>query len=115
MLNLIFLIIFLISLIGIGIILIRKIPVLVQLSPQKVAKPEIFRKLKNKVKNIKNNRPLKNFSSEILLQKILSKIRILTLKTENKTSCWLGKLRKRSSVKKKKFSDDYWQKIRKEK
>lgn len=98
-----------IGLIGMGVILIRKAPVLAKLSPVEIAGPGISQRLKEKVKT---NGFLRTFSGEILLQKILSKIRVLTLKTENKTGNWLGKLRQRSLKKKKKFSDDYWKKLR---
>jgi len=36
----------------------------------------------------------------------------LTLKTENKTACWLARLRQKN---KSKFSEDYWKKIRRKK
>lgn len=112
MIELITLITLFIGLIGMGVILIRKIPVLTKLSPQEIAGPGIFQKLKDKVKN---NGALKTFSGEVLLVKILSKIRVLTLKTEDKTSDWLGKLHQKSLKKKKNFSDGYWQKLKKKK
>lgn len=98
-----------ISLIGMGLILIRKIPVLSELSPQKIEGPGILGKLKDKVKS---NGALKTFSGEVLLQKILSKIRIITLKTDKRTSTWLTRLRQKSLKKKNNFSDDYWKKIK---
>ena len=94
---------------GIAVIMYRKIPVLVQLS-----ETPIFPNFKSKIQKIKEK--IKNFKSfkvssfEILLQKILSKIRILTLKIESKTSSWLQKLRKKSQTKKE--NDQYWQKIK---
>jgi len=109
MFNLIVLIIFFISLIGVSVIILRKIPFLSELSAQEIESQGTFRKLKDK---IQNNGFSKNFSSEILLQKILSKFRVLTLKTESKTNTWLSKLRQRSLKKKKEFQDDYWQKIK---
>ena len=112
MVELIATIILAISLIGMSVILIRKIPILSELSPQKIEGPGILGKLKNKVKS---NRTLKTFSGEILLQKILSKVRILTLKTDKRTSTWLRELRQKSLKKKNNFSDDYWKKIKKEK
>ncbi len=113
MLNFILLFIFLGSFIGICFIIIRKIPILVELSPQEIENPGIFWKLKNK---IKVNGFLEFFSSkEILLQRILSKFRILTLKTENKTGSWLNKLRQRSLEKKKCFPDDYWKGLKRKK
>ena len=101
------------SLLGMVVILFRKIPVLVELpevSPRKKRQkvPGFFQKGIEKIKKIG---PFKSFSFEIFLQKLLSKIRILTLKTDNKTSNWLQKLREKS--KKEKENDDYWQKLKK--
>lgn len=98
------------SFIGMGVIIFRKIPVLSELAPESVRGPGVLTRFRDK---IKNSKILKSFSKEILFQKILSKIRILTLKTDNKTSNWLAKLRQRTLEKKNKFSDDYWKKIRK--
>lgn len=109
MIELITTIILFIGLIGMAVILFRKIPLLTELSPEEIKEPGAFGKIKEK---IKNNGTLKSFSGELLLQKLLSKIRILTLKTDKKTDSWLTKLRQRSLEKKKKFSDDYWKRIR---
>ena len=110
MIELIATIILVFSFIGMGVILFRKIPVLVELPvlPQKKACPIIL-KFKEKIKTLN---PFKNFSFEIFLQKILSKIRILTLKTDNKTSNWLQKLRERAR-KKKLENDNYWEELKK--
>jgi len=99
------------SLLGMGVILFRKIPILVKL-PEVIERPagENFWLILKKIKNIPG---LRSFSFEIFLQKILSKIRILTLKTDNKTSNWLQKLRERSLRKKSKGNDNYWEEIKK--
>jgi len=110
MIELIAAIILFIGLIGTGVIIIKKIPVLCELSIQEVKKPGVLRRLRGK---IRDNGTLESFSTELLLQKILSKIRVLTLKTDKKTGAWLTKLHKRSLKKKNKFSDDYWKRIRK--
>ena len=102
-------IIFFVSLIGMGVIIFRKIPALAELSPQEI-KPGSLRGFREK---IKNNKTLKFFSGELLLQKILSGIKVLTLKTENKTSDWLANSHRRLLKKKDKFSDDYWKKVKK--
>lgn len=99
-----------IGLIGMAVIIFRKIPVLSELEMEPVKGPRVLNRFREK---IKNSKVLKSFSKEILFQKILSKIRILTLRTDNKTSNWLVKLRQRALEKKNKFSDDYWKKIRK--
>ena len=101
---------FLIGLIGMGIIFIRKIPVLAKLSPEEIKEAGALRKITRK---IKDNGTFKSFSGELVLQKVLSKIRIITLKTDNKTGIWLAKLRQRTLKKKNKFLDDYWQKVKK--
>ena len=67
-------------------------------------------KLKEKIKILN---PFKSFSYEIFLQKLLSKIRILSLKTDNKTFNWLQKLREKSQKKKNLENDNYWEEIKK--
>lgn len=105
MIEIIFTIILFVGLIGMSVIIFRKIPVLLELKPEEI-KPGALEKIKEK---IKNNGTLRSFSKEILLHKILSKFRILTLKTENKTSAWLKQLREKN---KNKFSEDFWDKVR---
>jgi len=99
-----------ISLIGMGVILWRKIPVLINLSEVLPEKEEPFSsKLKKKIKEFG---PFKNFSYEVFLQKLISKIRILTLKTDSQTFNWLQKLKER--VKDKKLeNDNYWDELKK--
>jgi len=103
------LIILIVSIFGLGVITYRKIPLLLEL-PETAPSQFNWQELLIKIKNLL---PFRNFSFEVFLQKILSKIRILTLKTDSKTSSWLQKLRERSQ--KKKFSQDenYWQEIKK--
>ena len=113
MVELIALLVLFSSFLGMTIIIVRKIPVLAQL-------PEVptgfdFKIIKIKIQKIaekiKNFKYLEIPSFEILLQKILSKIRILTLKIENKTGNWLQKLREKTQ--KKKENDKYWEKLTK--
>jgi hypothetical protein len=99
------------SLIGIGVIIFRKIPVLVKLPevlPQK-EESKLFLRLKEKIKILN---PLKSFSYEIFLQKILSKVKILSLKAENKSSNWLKRLRMKAKIRKN-LDPDYWEEIKK--
>lgn len=97
------------SLVGMGVILFRKIPILVEL-------PEVPGGFNFKIKilgikeKIKNSKYFKLPSSEIFLQRVLSKIKILTLKVEKKTSFWLQRSREKS--KKKKENDKYWQELK---
>lgn len=99
MLNLIALIVFLCSLVGLGFIIYKKIPTLNSLPK------EAYNKInwKNIFLKLKNSSFLKNFyfNFNIFLQKLLSKIKVLTLKIENKVSQWLQELRKRSQKNKK--------------
>jgi hypothetical protein len=107
-------IIFFIGFIGMFVIIFRKIPILAELPTQARQKDSSVREEKLKIlRTIKEKTGIKLFSSEILLQKMLSKIRILTLKTDNKTSAWLTKLRQKSIKKKNNFSDNYWQNLKK--
>ena len=93
------------SLIGMAAIVRRKIPFLLDLSFQE-ANSSIFVKLKDRAK--KNS-----FSKNALLQKFLSRVRILILKSDNKTNEWISRLRQKSQKNKTKFSDSYWDKLRK--
>jgi len=72
--------------------------------------------LANKIKEtsfVKKFALPKDFSPEIFLQKILSKIRVLVLKLDHKTSAWLQTLRERAKKRTFLKSDDYWQKLKK--
>ena len=95
-----------ISFLGMIWILFQKIPVLIQLSERPEGESFIW-KLKKKGQSIF----VKKFSYEIFLQKILSRIKILTLKIENKTSDLLQKLREK--YKRRKGDDNYWENIKK--
>lgn len=97
MLEIIAIIVFVISLGGVVFIIRRKIPVLVEL--QEVA-PVSFKVEKERFRLI-------------FMQKMLSKIRLLVLKTDNKTNEWMKRLREKSKENKTKFSEDYWNKLRK--
>ena len=106
--------VFFLSLGGAGVIAYRKIPLLIEL-PDVVEKDGVMKWpsiVKSKIKNIDF---VKNFSYEIFLQKILSKFKVLTLKTENKTSNWLQELRERHKNKKVLEDDHYWDEIKKRK
>lgn len=101
------------SLLGMGIIILRKIPVLSELPEIPVDRinwKDILLNLKERIKNLS---PFKSFSHEVFLQKILSKIRILSLKSENKIGSWLQKLRERAQKKKNLENDSYWEEVKK--
>ncbi len=98
------------SLLGMILLFIRKIPLLAEIS-EIVENPRenFWLRFKNKITNL---RFLKFFSFEKFLQKTLYKIKILTLKTENKITAWLQRL-KENSQNKKLGDDNYWQKLKK--
>lgn len=109
--ELIALIILIASLLGIGVISFRKIPVLLTLPEIEIRKEEgLILKLKKIIERIN---PFKNFSYEIFLEKILRKVRIFTLKTDNKTFNWLRKLKEKYQKKKIGKKDNYWEEIKK--
>jgi len=110
MAELIALLVLICSFLAIATIVVRKIPVLIQLEeiPTSFGLKIRIQKLAGK---IKFSRYLKMPSPEILFQKILSKIRILTLKIENKTESWLQKSREKTQ--KKKENDKYWRELKK--
>jgi hypothetical protein len=105
MLEIIFVIVFVIGIIGMALIIWKKVPALMELVPQEEG-PSIFNKIKNKFK-------IKFSPKDIFLHKLLLKIRILILKTDNKTSEWVKVLREKTVKNKEKFSEDYWQKLKK--
>jgi len=102
-------IIFSISFLGLAAIILKKLPILAELPVKEIEEDKILKKIRKKVIGKK----IKFTSGNIVLQKALSKIRILTLKTDKKTSLWLSKLRQKSIEKKESFSEDYWQKLKK--
>ena len=95
--NLIALIVFIVSLIVVGVIIYKKMLILKEL-------PELAEKSKsteNKTLFL-FNALLRSCSARVFekyLQKILSKIRVLSLRIDSKTFNWLQKLRKRSQEK----------------
>lgn len=101
------------SLTGIGAILIRKIPLLKEAAFQQVEildEKSIFSKLKDKILSFKI------FSSpELFLQKILSKIRVFTLRFEKKVEDQLKNLREKAKEKNNLGKDNYWDEVKKKK
>jgi len=106
MYDLIAAIILTISILGISIILLRKIPILTDLPEvaEKSQKGGLALKLKKKVEDI--------LPKEIILQKTLSHFRILMLKIEKKTDNLLQKLRKKSKEKKESNNKEEWQDLK---
>ena len=105
-------IILLISFVGLLIIIFRKVPHILALPIKEADASKIssLSQLKNK---LKNSVSVDSVSIENLLQKILSKARVFTMKTENKTATWLESLRQRSKNKNEVHDDKYWEGIKK--
>ena len=101
------------SLASLGYVVGRKIPLLLQFPAMRQGDSlrEMFHNAKKK---IQSSARLKAVSSPyMILQTLLSRARIFSLRTENKTSQWLESLRKKAQEKKAVFSDDYWQQLKK--
>ena len=111
MVELIATIILIYSLFGIGVIVLKKVPILLTLPENLPQKESFISKVKERLKRANSFR---NFSYEIFLQKILTKIRILSLKVDHHTFNWIQKLREQSKERNLKRIDDYWEKIKKE-
>jgi len=109
MISIVAAIIFLATSSVIVLMILRKIPALAELSVRPNEGRRFFERVRD---SLQNNKKLKSISSEIFLQKLLSRLRILILKFDNKTSSWLMKLRQKSSEKKNGFSEDYWKKLK---
>ena len=103
--------ILIVSFLGMLVIFLRKLPVLISL-PQEIGGPQeslLFR-LKDRILKI---RPFRSFSFEFFLQKVLSKIRVLSLKIESKTANHLQQMREKSREQKGRENDNYWQELQK--
>lgn len=97
------------SLTGIGLILIKKIPLLKtapEIETESIETKSSFPKIKNWTKS------LLSFSPNLILQKILSKIRVFTLIFERKVENKLQRLREEAKAISVKRIDDYWEKLK---
>jgi hypothetical protein len=113
MIELIFIIILVVGFLGMTVVLWRKAPALSRLpEPADTLSSVLFSKIKEKTMNFPG---VKDFSYELYLQKILSKISVFTLKTDSKTSNWLEKLRQKNNEKNHSPNDDYWEELKKAK
>ncbi len=113
MIQLIATIILLGSFVSITVMVIRKIPALVQLplssSSQKGFVSSLWQRIKSKITETPS---LKGFSGEKLLHRFLSKIKIFALRTESKAEKYLQQLRKKSKNQKQESDDNYWQELK---
>ena len=113
MAGLISIVILFLSLAGMAVILLRKMTVLGKLPERDFAfGNSLVCGLRGGLKKMP---VIKGFSYELYLQKVLSKIRVLTLKTENKTGSWLERLRQKNCKKNHTNNDGYWDTLKKAK
>ena len=113
MVQLLSIIVLFLSLAGMAVILLRKMPVLGKLPERDFAfGNSLVCGLRGGLKKMP---VIKGFSYELYLQKVLSKIRVLTLKTENKTGSWLERLRQKNYQKNQTNHDSYWEALKKAK
>ena len=104
------------SLAGIVILVTKKMPRLAELTDNTAAKKAdavgqpVMGWLGERLKRVPG---MKDFSYELLLQKVLSRVRVLTLKLENRTGSYLQKLREQAVQKKQEeLNDDYWKNLK---
>ena len=100
------------SLIGIGIILIRKIPILVRIPETEIEEFDWRDSLLKAKERVKGS---KFFSPNLDLEKVASKIRVLNLKVSKTTEDQLQKLREKSKKGKNREKDNYWEELKKTK
>lgn len=101
------------SLIGMGTILVRKIPLLVEM-PEEEAEGIDWKVLI--LKPLKwLNRRLKILSPGIYLEKISSEVKKLTLVADRKTESKIQKLRKEVKERKSRRNDNYWEELKRAK
>jgi len=112
---------------GILAVIVKKIPVLKEVEPVPLPKKESpFVKIKKQFVNLNPARLVSLTGFNAFAQKVLSKIRIFSLRLDNTISSWLEKLRqKRIKESNKKINkskegednnsqkkDDYWEKLK---
>ena len=97
------------SFLGLSVLVSRKVPELKEMPEPEVVliKKDLRKKIKEKTKEVlKENAGI----LESMLHKLLSKIRIMSLKVDKKVSDWITKLRNRSLARTKDL-DNYWKEI----
>ncbi|MDP2637209.1 MAG: hypothetical protein Q8P03_01200 [bacterium] len=95
------------SITGLAYLISRKVPALLSVSTQ--SDESLVATLKN---GVEDSTVFKWFTSpEILLQTLLSKVRIFALRLEGKADEWLVGMRKKSQEESKKFTQGYWKEV----
>lgn len=108
--ELIAVIIFLGSCFAAAAILIKKIPILAQLPEIDYPKKDWKGFLDARIRYLADY--FGKIRYEVVLQKILSRVCVLTLKAERKASHWLQKLREKEKNKRATESDNYWDRFK---
>ncbi|XOB42273.1 MAG: hypothetical protein ACKKMP_02830 [Candidatus Nealsonbacteria bacterium] len=102
------------SSIGLGAVIFKKIPVLRSLPDKHFQDSEKKQELILRLKTgIKNRNPLKGLSYEMVLEKILTGISLISLKIGSRVSDYLQELRQDIKQRKLRESDHYWEEIKK--
>lgn len=101
--------VFFCGLIGIIISVYRKIPLLLEF--EKHGQKEKIKIIPEIIKKVKNIPAVKNFSMDGLLQKTLSRIKIIIMRIENTISVKLMELREKSRKKNAPRDDNYWKEL----
>jgi len=104
------LIVLILSFLGLIFLILKKVPELKQMPEPELSflKKDLRKRIKDKTKEV-----LKENSNTLegVLHKLLSKIRILSLRVDKRVSDWIIKLRNRS-LERTKGLDNYWKGIR---
>jgi len=104
------LIVLILSFLGLIFLILKKVPELKQMPEPELSflKKDLRKRIKDKTKEV-----LKENSNTLegVLHKLLSKIRILSLRVDKRVSDWIIKLRSRS-LERTKDLDNYWKGIR---
>jgi hypothetical protein len=104
-------VIFLGSFLGLGGIIFKKIPVLKTL-PEGTSNQKRKRYSLQWGSGLKKVNPLNDLQTKSFLQKLLQKIRIISLKTDNRTFSLLQKLKEDTQRKKIREDEEYWDKVK---
>ena len=99
------------SVVGIGTIVWRKLPLLLEVDTGE-QDTGFGNLIFQSTRKFRDSDKVKA-TSEKVLHKTLSKTRVIAMKTESKTGAWLEGLRKRSEQRKQKFSEAYWDQFKK--
>lgn len=102
------------GLFGVGLILFKKVQIIAGMPEAELSKISLVSTFKDEVrKGLRKIPGAEKFDYELYLQKMLSKVRVITLKAEGKTENWLERLRKRRNGHN--HDSSYWEELKKAK